>query len=409
MSVPALDNTNLQVTAEYCLETIRSIIERFGPRPPGSEGERQCQEFLKGSLEDIGLSSTVEPFPVAQKAFMAMPMVAALLTLCALPLYWFSPRLSPIPVLLALVVFVCELVFYKHILSYLFPKSASHNLWAVLPPAGEKRRRIIFCGHADAAYEWTFHWLFPKIFPVFPILTVISVLYVLLATLAIAVFGGNAIGASGLWLYLGIGLFAALPGLLFGLFFTNFGVSAPGAGDNLSGSLLAVGLAHLLKKENITLENTEVVVLVTGSEEAGLEGAYAFIKAHKSEWQDVETICIACDTICELEHLAIHVRDLNGRLPHDPRVCSLVKEAGKACDLDLPEAVVDVGSSDGTAFTQAGIPTTALCAMDHAPAHYYHNRRDDCSVLSLACMKQALRLAVAIVERYDKEGLPEGT
>ena len=407
MSVPNLDSKNLQATAEYCLDTIRNIIERFGPRPPGSEGERQCQEFLKESLDGLGLSATVEPFPVAQKAFMAMPVIAALLTLCSVPLYWFAPRLSPIPVLIALAVFVCELFFYNHILSYVFPKSTSHNLWAALAPSGEKQRRIIFCGHADAAYEWTFHRLFPKIFPLFPILIILSVIYVLLATLAIALFGGSAIGGSGIWFYLGLGLFAALPGLLFGLFFTNFGVSAPGAGDNLSGSLLSVGLLHLLKKENITLENTEVVALVTGSEEAGLEGAYAFIKAHQKEWQDVETICIACDTICELEHLAIHIRDLNGRLPHDPRVCALVKTAGKDCDLDLPEAVVDVGSSDGTAFTQAGIPTTALCAMDHAPAHYYHNRRDDCSVLSLECMKQALRLAVATVERYDKEGLPE--
>ena len=406
MPIPALDNENLRACADYCIESIRTIIERFGPRAPGSEGERQCQEFLSGELRETGLSPVIDPFPVAQKAFMAMPMVAAFLGLCSVPLYWFAPIFSPIPVVLALIVFVCELVFYYHILSLFFPKSTSHNLWAALPPSEEKKRRIILCGHADAAYEWTFHRLFPKFFPLFPILTVISVGYVLIVTLAIAIFGGNALADTGMWYYLGMGTYAAMPGLLFGLFFTNFEVSAPGAGDNLSGSLLVVGTARLLKQEKIALKNTEIVFLVTGSEEAGLEGARAFIKAHQPEWRDVETICIAIDTMCELEHLAVHIRDLNGRLPHDPRVCALVKDAGKDFDLDLPEAVVDVGSSDGTAFTQAGIPTTALCAMDHAPAHYYHNRRDDCSVLSLECMKQALRLSVAIVERYDRNGFP---
>ena len=407
MSAPNVDNANLRDCTKYCLDSIRTIIERFGPRPPGSDGERKCQEFLKEELAGMGLSPEIEAFPVAQKAFIAMPMVAALLALCSLPLYWFAPLVSPVPVLLAMVIFVCELFFYKHVLSLVFPKSTSYNLSASLAPSGEKRRRIILCGHADAAYEWNFNRLFPGFFPLFPILTVLSVSYVLLSTLAIAIMGGDAFGESAIWFNLGLGQFAALPGLMIGVLFTNFNVSAPGAGDNLSGSLAVVGLARLLHMENTVPENTEIVFLVTGSEEAGLEGAKAYVKAHQEEWKDVETICIAYDTLCEMEHFAVHVRDLNGRVRHDPRVCALAREAGKDCGLDLPDAVVEIGSSDGTAFTQAGIPTTALCAMDHAPAHYYHNRRDDCSVLSEECTMQTLRLSVAMAERYDREGLPD--
>ncbi|HDP33534.1 MAG TPA: M20/M25/M40 family metallo-hydrolase [Candidatus Hydrogenedentes bacterium] len=404
MPIPDIANHNLKECAAYCVDTIGAIIERFGPRPPGSDGEKQCQEFLRDELAAVGLSPTIDPFPVAQKAFMAMPMVSAALTVCALPLYWLAPRLSPIPVLLALSVFVCELVFYKHVLTPFFPKSTSHNLWAALAPSGETKRRIILGGHADAAYEWRFHRLFPRIFPLFPALIILSVVYVLLSTLAVALLGGNPMASP--WNYVGAFQLAALPGLVVGLLFTDFRVTAPGAGDNLSGSLTVVGLARLLKRENIILDNTEVVFLVTGSEEAGLEGARAFIKAHKADWQDVETVCVAYDTITELAHLAVYVRDLNGRVPHDPRVCALVKEAGKSCGLDLPEAVIPLGSSDGTAFSQAGIPTAAICAMDHAPALYYHNRRDDVDVLDTECLAQALRLSVGIVERYDKEGLP---
>ena len=136
--------------------SISDFLERHGERPPGSPGERACQEQLKAELEAAGFNPTLEPFPVAQKAFMAMPLVCALLTLCSIPLYWIAPALSPLPVLLAVVAFVCELLFYRHVLTPFFPKSTSYNLYAALPPRGERKRRIVFAGHADAAYEWRF-------------------------------------------------------------------------------------------------------------------------------------------------------------------------------------------------------------------------------------------------------------
>ncbi|HNY87677.1 MAG TPA: hypothetical protein PKN23_14340, partial [Candidatus Hydrogenedentes bacterium] len=52
---------------------IRKICEEFGPRPPGSPGEARCQEYLAGELRAAGLDPVLETFPVAQKAFMAVP------------------------------------------------------------------------------------------------------------------------------------------------------------------------------------------------------------------------------------------------------------------------------------------------------------------------------------------------
>jgi len=393
-----------QDTAAGLARTIKSsmkaIIERHGERPPGSPGERACQEQLKQELEAAGLTAVLEPFPVAQKAFMSMPLVCTLLTLCALPLYWVAPRLSPIPVILAVVVFVCELVFYSHILARLFPKSTSLNLSAALPADGGRKQRIILAGHADAAYEWRFHRWFPRIFPLFPILLFLSVLYVLGTTVAAAVTGGVYTG-SVLWQWLGLSHVFALPGLLIGLCFTNFKKVSPGAGDNLSGALCVTELVKWMKKETIAFENTEVVALVTGSEEAGLEGARAYIKAHRPEFDTVPTIVIAVDTAAELEHLAVYNRDLNGRVVHDPRVCELVREAGRECGLELRNATVTVGSSDGTAFTQAGIPTAAVCAMNPAPAHYYHNRRDTCDVVEEPCLAKVVELLWETCARYD--------
>lgn len=376
------------------------IIKKHGQRPPGSPGERACQEQLKQELVAVGFDVALEPFPVAQKAFMAMPLVCSLLTLCSLPLYWIAPRLSPLPTIFAVIVFVCELVYYNHILSRFFPKSTSLNLSASLPPSGERKQRIILAGHADAAYEWRFHRWCPRIFPVFVVLLLLSVLYVLGTTLAAALTGGVYTGAA-VWQWLGLSHVFTLPGLLIGLVFTNFRTVSPGAGDNLSGALCVTELVKWMKAENISFENTEVTALVTGSEEAGLEGARAYIQAHRAELDATPTVVIAVDTVSELAHLALYNRDLNGRVAHDPRVCELVRSAGRNCGLDLRNATVTVGSSDGTAFTQAGLPTAAICAMNPAPAHYYHNRRDTVDVVEEDCLAKTLQLLLEICSEYD--------
>lgn len=396
----ALNHETAIALARAIKASIAGIIERHGERPPGSPGERACQEQLKQELEVAGLAATLEPFPVAQKAFMAMPLVCSLLALCSLPLYWVAPLFSPIPVLLAVIVFVCELIFYRHVLTPFFPKSTSCNVSAALPPRGERKQRIVLAGHADAAYEWRFNRWFPRMFPVFPVMTVVSILYVLGTTLAAALTGGVYTGTA-FWEWLGLSHVFALPGLAIGLCFTNFKKVSPGAGDNLSGALCVTELVKWMKANDAALENTEVVALVTGSEEAGLEGARAYIAAHRQELKTTPTIAIAVDTVVELAHLAVYNRDLNGRVAHDPRVCDLVRDAGKECGLDLKFATVTIGSSDGTAFTQAGFPTSMICAMNPAPAHYYHNRRDDIDMVEVACLAKTLELLSKICARYD--------
>ncbi|NLO32260.1 MAG: hypothetical protein GX117_02725, partial [Candidatus Hydrogenedentes bacterium] len=117
-----MENTLDQSTADALAVSIKAsiaeIIKKHGPRPPGSPGERAFQKQLQQELKAEGIQTTMEAFPVAQKAFMAMPLVCALLMLSSLPLYWVAPLLAPLPILLAIVVFVCELLLYKHILSY---------------------------------------------------------------------------------------------------------------------------------------------------------------------------------------------------------------------------------------------------------------------------------------------------
>jgi hypothetical protein len=385
--------TVFQAMAAGMAARIRKICEEFGPRPPGSPGEARCQEYLAGELRAAGLDPVLETFPVAQKAFMAVPMLSSLLTVVSLPFFWFSPWAGVLLSAAALAIFVLEVGLYRHVLTPFFPKSVSTNLHAVVPPSGPVRRRIILCGHADAAYEWRFQHDSNRIFPLIVPMIIVGVLAVLVFHLLNVLFLGGAAWAGMAQLAAGL---MALPGV----FFTRFSVVAPGAADNLSGALLTVALAeHYARPEN-RLADTEIVALVTGSEEAGLCGAMAFAARHKAAWGDVETVALALDTFNDKDWLRIYHRDMNGIVPNDPAFCRFLQETGRTLGLNLPLAVVTVGSSDAAAFSRAGIPAALLAAMDPRPAHYYHNRRDTWENLDPACLELGCRMVAAAVARF---------
>lgn len=102
-----------------------------------------------------------------------------------------------------------------------------------------------------------------------------------------------------------------------------------GANDNLSGCYMGIAILKALKEEGIEFENTEVGVILTGSEEAGLRGAKAWCAAHKGEFDDVPTFIFSYDTIHDPKYLMTNYRDLNGTVKADKDVSDLFMEAAK--------------------------------------------------------------------------------
>lgn len=83
---------------------------------------------------------------------------------------------------------------------------------------------------------------------------------------------------------------AWIPILFTALFFENKKRPVMGANDDLTGCFISMAVVKYMQQHDIRFENTEVWVVLTGSEEAGLRGAKAFCKAHKNELSDVETV-----------------------------------------------------------------------------------------------------------------------
>ena len=116
--------------------------------------------------------------------------------------------------------------------------------------------------------------------------------------------------------------------------------------DDLTGCFMSIAVLKALKDQNVNLENTEVGVLITGSEEAGLRGAKAFTKAHAKEFDDVETLIFAIDTIRDAKFLGVNVNDLNNTVPSDPHAIDLFFNAGAELGIPVQKIGVPFGATD---------------------------------------------------------------
>ena len=399
--------------AQKVCSSIKRIIETIGPRAPGSPEELKAQEFIQKEIRPYCSSTEIEPFIVHRQAFMGFIPFTVAMGVIAVFLYFFDYQIASfILCILGLIPLVLEFVMYKQFIDPLFPGHESHNLICRKAPKGEIKRRIVFVGHADSQYEWTLNYLLggngmkavliPAVVGLI-VLTVASLIKMIVFDIA----GVVSHGADLFFTIVGIIQFAFVPFFLLFLLFQNPFKSVPGANDNLTGCYVATGVIKALADAGIEFENTEVVAICSGSEEAGLRGAKDYAKKHKQEMLDVDTIVIAVDTFRDLSDLAIYDRDLSGTLKHDSEVRKLVRRAGENCGLELEYSSVYIGASDAAAFTQEGIRATGFAAMDPTPPRYYHTRLDNWDNMNPEAIKVGLDVMVETACLFDREeGVP---
>lgn len=268
---------------DYGFESIKYICEEIGPRESGMPNERKAQEWLKDQLLTNGWAdeAVIEDFTVSRHGLVGFTKIVSVLLVLAAAIQFVGYFVTAaamwchiVTIVLAALSFtitVLEFLMYKPFIDPFLPKTTSGNVYARYKSAGETKRRIIFSGHCDSAYEWTLM----KIKPAFMITVIVMCVVGVLASVALCIYGAVK-GATPVWSLVVTMVFVPFYVLLY--FFCTFKVVVPGANDNLTGVLASVGVLKCLKESGIRFENTEVDVVLTGSEEAGLRGAFAWAK-----------------------------------------------------------------------------------------------------------------------------------
>ncbi len=395
--------------AKYMIDEITHICKTFEKRDPGSNGEKQACEYMADVLKnDCGCDRvSVESFKENPGSFFGWIYFTITFVLAAVALFFVLPVLSIVLIALGLVIAFLQFGLYKKAVDRFFPEKTGHNVTALKAPAGEVKRRIMFNGHPDAAWEWPVNYKLGGVgFEGHAIICGVGALYYLVLSIIYIAKNGVHLGlidtASSFFK-------AALCGLifvpfLFGLYFMwNKNRVVDGANDNLSGCYMGIAILKALKDEGIELQNTELGVILTGSEEAGLRGSKAWCEAHKGEFDDVPTIILSYDTIHDPKYLMTNYRDLNGTVKVDKDASDLFMEAAKELNIHCTKGMVPPlgGATDSAAFAQAGFRATGITGLNHKLEDYYHTRRDTYDNMNAEGLAGCFAVSVKALEMFD--------
>lgn len=395
-------------SAKYMVEEITYICKNIEKRSPGSIGEKKACEYMAEVLKkDCGCErADVESFKENPGSFYGWLFFTLTFVLAAIVLYFFAPVASIILIAAGLVLVLLQFGLYIKAIDRFFPEKTGHNVTAIKKCKGETKRRIIFNGHPDAAWEWPVNYALGGIgFEAHAIIGFAGAFYYLILAIIQLVQNGSAgadistpLGKAGL-----IGLIF-VPFLVGLYFMVNYRRVVDGANDNLSGCYMGIALLKALKDEGIELENTEIGVVLTGSEEAGLRGAKAWCEAHKGEFDDVPTFIFSYDTIHDPKYLMVNYRDLNGTVKADTDVSDLFMEASDELGIQCKKGMVPPlgGATDSAAFAQGGFRAAGITGLNHKLESYYHTRRDSYDNMNLDGLSDCFAATVKVLEKFDE-------
>lgn len=393
----------------FAVDGIRNICELYGPRPCGEESEKKAQETMLHELENFSDEVRRETFKVNPDAFMSFVPIAGSCLIGASAMNLLASKKNPKAALAsvgliggALAGITGEFLLYKKMLDRFFKEKESGNVIAIRKATGETKRRIIISGHTDSAPEWTYTYKLGSHGVIMVAGYAIAGLAYTAVTSAVTLTKKNSTLAKKLTL--GQAAFLPAYGALYK--FTNNKRYVDGANDDLSGCYVSSAVMKYLAENEIAFENTEVVAVLAGGEEAGLRGSKAFFEAHPEYKNDgVETVFISADTIRDEEYMMIYKKDMTGMVKNDKRVCDLLKRAGLKHGKDIPIGAIPIGSTDAAAASQAGIPAASIVAMDPAPARYYHTRLDTADILNPDCIEKVISIILEAVFDFDENGI----
>lgn len=394
--------------AKYMVKEITHICTKIEKREPGSIGEKKACEYMAKVLkEDCGCErADVEPFKENPRSFLGWLFFTLTFVLAAIVLYFFSPVISVILIVLGLLLALLQFGLYFKTIDKVFPEKTGHNVTAIKKCTGETKRRIIFNGHPDAAWEWPVNYALGGVgFEAHALIGFAGAFYYLILAIIQLVQNGyvgadpsTPLGKAGL-----IGLIF-VPFLIGLYFMVNYRRVVDGANDNLSGCYMGIALLKALKDEGIEFENTELGVVLTGSEEAGLRGAKAWCEAHKDEFSDVPTFIYSYDTIHDPKFLMVNYRDLNGTVKADKDASDLFMEAADELKIQCKKGMVPPlgGATDSAAFAQAGMRAAGITGLNHKLESYYHTRRDSYDNMNLDGLAACFAATVKVLEKFDE-------
>lgn len=394
---------------DFMYSFLDSALTDIGARESCSEDERRLGRRLAELWTQLGFRVRTEPFDCHPKAFLGFIPFVVLLDLAAVIAYWFAPLLCFLLAGFGFVTTILQLVRYREFLDPLFPKERGENVVGTLAPRSEARRRVVVCAHQDSAYEFTLWYMLKGAAVPIMLLSFAALPVTMIAGLAKFVAGAGGDAEIYNWLgYICLGLYP-FAGLNF--FFHAYMV-VPGAMDDLAGVSVLVGLSKALteaRESGAGLQQTEVVLFASSSEEAGLRGAKRYVEQHRDELHTFPTHGIFVDGIYDEQFLTVITSEPFTGARHDPFLIQLAKDAAARRGHPIHSTALLLGATDASAFGVDGLSSVCLLAQDTSRlVPNYHTRLDVIDHVRPESLSVTMQLVLDMIERIDRDApLPQ--
>ncbi len=394
-----ITENNIESTWEFT----RRLTEDCYPRLTGTPGCNKAGNLISKQMEEKCDQVIIQEFTHKPTGFLKfMPWSGGLHIIALILLFMNYTTIALGIFLLNAFIFVSQLLFYWGIFDFPFREEEGRNIIGTIEPSGEVKQQIIFSGHYDAPYVFQLLDKIPKWYPIIFGIALLSVLLAFFGTLSFQLF--ISLGdytSDGIVFVIFKIILAFLSISTFSFFIFTTDEISPGAGDNAIAVGLIMEMQNIFTGNELLLKNTRLVIAALDAEEAGLNGARAYVNKYKDDLLSLPTYNINIDSIYDQEHIAIFTRDLNSIRELSMREATLIQELSKEMGNEVPLSKMPIGggSTDSAEFARIGVDSIALFGLDLETIGQktsYHSSRDVMNSLS----KQSVGFVLNLMKLY---------
>jgi hypothetical protein len=386
------------------LERIRAHVDELcaTPRSSAREGERAAARWLGATLDRLGVAE-VELCPYRYQHSYALAHGlhnAAALAACL----WGGPAGAALAAS-TLASYELEVSGRSQWLRRLLPSEEGINVLARIPASGRARAVLVLLAHHDAANTGlVWH---PRVVAagarrhlrrrrVDPFMAPLE------AALAAGAIGALAPGRAGRLMRAGAAAVLALALAVD----ADIGRSptVPGASDNATGVAVCLDIAAWLARSPLT--RVEVVVALTGSEEAGMGGMAAVLRRLEGSLDRRRTFLLGLDTLGAGQPIVACAEGAMREQRYRESDLALIRE-GAALAGEPPPARWRLGAwTDPIVAVHRGLPAASLLSMGPGYFPHYHHPTDlpehvDWGSVA-ACARIAAGTVLAFARRVER-------
>lgn len=291
----------LSLTSHALFAHVQALADDIGARPAGHPQEEQARAYVRQKLAEYGIQDmetihfdTVDSWGYGLIGAVTTGLIGNLLG---------GRLIGGALGLLGLRENLATITAQNKLLAPLFPKRQGGTVVARIAPKGEVKQKIVLIGHLDSnKHRPSFSSLGKRL--LLPSSTLMT------AGLSLNVWA-LLTGKQNIRRFSG----ALLTFALWRLLDDERHEYIPGANDNASAVACVLGLGAYLQEN--PLENTEVWLAFTGSEEVGLDGLKALLNAHEEDLRDAWWIDFEMVGAGDIAYVTRH-SSLNYLTPYHP-------------------------------------------------------------------------------------------